>query len=89
VYDEMRHAMNSIAGITWERLLAQDSVTYPCRTEDDPGQPVVFTENFPTKDGRGRFVPCRHHPGERAARRRVSRSSSSPAGSSSTGIRAR
>ena len=58
VYDEMRHAMNSIGGISWERLEAQSSVTYPCRTEDDPGQPVVFTENFPTQDGRGRFVPA-------------------------------
>ena len=58
VYDEMRHAMNSIEGITWDRLEAQSSVTYPCRTEDDPGQPVVFTENFPTADGRGRFVPA-------------------------------
>jgi len=50
--------MNSIGGITWDRLEAQSSVTYPCRTEDDPGQSVVFTENFPTKDGRGRFVPA-------------------------------
>jgi formate dehydrogenase major subunit len=58
VYDEMRHAMNSIGGITWERLAGQSSVTYPCRTEDDPGQPIVFTENFPTKDGRGKFVPA-------------------------------
>ena len=58
VYEEMRRAMNSIAGISWERLEKQSSVTYPCRTEDDPGQSVVFTENFPTKDGRGRFVPA-------------------------------
>jgi len=58
VYDEMRHAMNSIAGITWERLEAQSAVTYPCRTEDDPGQSVVFTESFPTRDGRGKFVPA-------------------------------
>ncbi|HEX7403550.1 MAG TPA: molybdopterin-dependent oxidoreductase, partial [Usitatibacter sp.] len=58
VYEEMRQAMNSIAGISWERLEKQSSVTYPCRTEDDPGQSVVFTENFPTKDGRGRFVPA-------------------------------
>ena len=50
--------MNSIAGITWERLEEQSSVTYPCRTEDDPGQPIVFTENFPTQDGRGKFVPA-------------------------------
>jgi formate dehydrogenase major subunit len=58
VYEEMRLAMNSIAGISWQRLVEQSSVTYPCRTEDDPGQPVVFTENFPTKDGRGKFVPA-------------------------------
>ncbi|HET9652229.1 MAG TPA: molybdopterin-dependent oxidoreductase, partial [Usitatibacter sp.] len=58
VYEEMRNAMNSIDGITWERLEAQSSVTYPCRTEDDPGQSVVFTENFPTKDGRGKLVPA-------------------------------
>jgi formate dehydrogenase major subunit len=58
VYEEMRLAMNSISGITWDRLQAQSSVTYPCRTEEDPGQPVVFTENFPTKDGRGKFVPA-------------------------------
>jgi formate dehydrogenase major subunit len=58
VYEEMRQAMNSIGGISWQRLEAQSSVTYPCRTEDDPGQPVVFTETFPTKDGRGKFVPA-------------------------------
>jgi formate dehydrogenase major subunit len=58
VYDEMRNAMNSIGGITWDRLVEQSSVTYPCRTEDDPGQPIVFTENFPTKDGRAKFVPA-------------------------------
>ncbi|MEO7741434.1 MAG: formate dehydrogenase subunit alpha [Usitatibacter sp.] len=58
VYEEMRLAMNTISGITWERLQEQSSVTYPCRTEDDPGQSVVFTENFPTQDGRGKFVPA-------------------------------
>jgi formate dehydrogenase major subunit len=58
VYEEMRQAMSSITGITWDRLQEQSSVTYPCRSEDDPGQPVVFTENFPTRDGRGKFVPA-------------------------------
>jgi len=58
VYDEMRHAMNSIGGISWERLEAQSSVTYPCPTEDDPGHPVVFIDKFPTKDGRGKFMPA-------------------------------
>ena len=56
VFDEMRRAMPSIAGITWQRLEAEDAVTYPCEQEGDPGQSVVFTESFPTADGRGRFV---------------------------------
>ncbi|AMO24210.1 formate dehydrogenase subunit alpha [Ramlibacter solisilvae] len=58
VYEEMRQAMHeSIAGVTWERLQREGSVTYPCLSEDDPGQPIVFTERFPTADGRVRLVP--------------------------------
>ena len=58
VFDEMRRAMPSIAGITWERLQAEDSVTYPCLQEGDPGDSVVFIDDFPTPTGRGRFVPA-------------------------------
>jgi len=58
VFAEMRQAMPSIAGISWERLEREGAVTYPCPTEDDPGQPVIFTETFPTADGRARFVPA-------------------------------
>ncbi|MGH8620942.1 MAG: formate dehydrogenase subunit alpha, partial [Burkholderiales bacterium] len=58
VFNEMRKAMPSIAGITWERLERESCVTYPCEKEGDPGQPVVFTDNFPTPTGRGKFVPA-------------------------------
>jgi formate dehydrogenase major subunit len=58
VFDEMRHTMPSIAGITWERLEREHAVTYPCRNEGDPGEPVVFVEDFPREGGRGRFVPA-------------------------------
>jgi formate dehydrogenase major subunit len=58
VFNEMRQAMPSIAGITWERLEAESSVTYPCEKEGDPGQAVVFTERFPTASGRAKFVPA-------------------------------
>jgi formate dehydrogenase major subunit len=58
VFNEMRKAMPSIAGITWERLEQESCVTYPCEKEGDPGQPVVFTDNFPTPTGRGKFVPA-------------------------------
>ena len=58
VFAEMRTCMDSIAGITWERLERESSVTYPCVKEGDPGEPVVFVERFPTASGRGRFVPA-------------------------------
>ncbi|MDH3887361.1 MAG: formate dehydrogenase subunit alpha [Gammaproteobacteria bacterium] len=62
VFEEMRKAMPSIAGISWQRLQQQESVTYPCVTENDPGQPIIFREDFPTGDGRAQFVisPYRH-----------------------------
>ncbi|HEV8393222.1 MAG TPA: formate dehydrogenase subunit alpha [Vicinamibacterales bacterium] len=58
VFDEMRVCMDSIAGITWDRLERESSVTYPCVKEGDPGDPVVFIKNFPTASGRGKFVPA-------------------------------
>ncbi|TXI25169.1 MAG: formate dehydrogenase subunit alpha [Ottowia sp.] len=59
VYDEMRRAMHgAIAGITWERLQRESSVTYPCLSEDDPGQPIVFTDRVPTKNGKVQLVPA-------------------------------
>ena len=58
VFDEMRHTMPSIAGITWERLEREHAVTYPCVHEGDPGEPVVFTHDFPREGGRARFVPA-------------------------------
>jgi len=58
VFSEMRQAMPSIAGISWERLEEQGSVTYPCESEADPGQPVIFIDDFPTADGRAHFVPA-------------------------------
>ncbi|HEV3009077.1 MAG TPA: formate dehydrogenase subunit alpha [Burkholderiales bacterium] len=58
VFDEMRGCMDSIKGITWERLERDSSVTYPCENEGDAGQPVVFTTHFPTPTGRGKFVPA-------------------------------
>ena len=57
--DEMRHAMkDSIWGITWNRLMNEHSVTYPCDSENQPGESVVFTDSFPTKDGKVNLVPA-------------------------------
>ncbi|HKY02890.1 MAG TPA: formate dehydrogenase subunit alpha [Burkholderiales bacterium] len=58
VFNEMRKAMDSIAGITWERLERDSSVVYPCENEGDPGTPVIFVDNFPTVTGRAKLVPA-------------------------------
>ena len=58
VFNEMRTCMDSIAGITWDRLERDSSVTYPCVQVGDPGDPVVFCDTFPTKSGRAKFVPA-------------------------------
>lgn len=59
VYDEMRQAMHAaINGITWERLQRESSVTYPCLSAEDPGQPIVFINSFATDDGKVHLVPA-------------------------------
>ena len=58
VFAEMTQVMGSIRGMSWERLEAQESIIYPCESPDDPGQPLIFTEKFPTANGLGKFVPA-------------------------------
>ena len=58
VFNEMRRVMPSIAGISWERLLRENVVTYPCKGDDDPGDAIIFGDGFPTPSGRGKMVPA-------------------------------
>jgi formate dehydrogenase major subunit len=64
VWEEIRRAVPSCAGITWERLEREHSVTYPCRNEGDPGEEVIFIDSFPTKDGCARIVPAHFIPAD-------------------------
>jgi formate dehydrogenase major subunit len=58
VFAEMKRGMPSLDNITWERLEAEDAVTYPCLGPDRPGEAIVFADRFPTDDGLGRMVPA-------------------------------
>ena len=58
VYEEMRECMDSIRGISWERLSRESAVTYPCASEDDPGRAIIFGDGYPTPSGRGKFAPA-------------------------------
>jgi formate dehydrogenase major subunit len=58
VYEEMRGLSKSLAGISWDRLVRERSVVHPCRAEDEPGESILFTQNYPTADGKARLVPA-------------------------------
>ncbi|TSE26829.1 Formate dehydrogenase H [Tepidimonas sediminis] len=59
VFDEMAGLMPALSGLSWARLLRVGAITHPVPSPDDPGHPIVFTERFPTADGRARLVPAR------------------------------
>jgi assimilatory nitrate reductase catalytic subunit len=43
------------AGVTYERIIAEDGVFWPCPTVDHPGTKRPFLERFSTPDGKARF----------------------------------
>ncbi len=61
VFDQLRAAsaggVADYAGITWDRVAAEDGVFWPCPAEDHPGSPRLFLDRFATPDGRARFHP--------------------------------
>ena len=58
VFAEMQQMMPSLNGITWERLLKESAVTYPCADETSAGESIIFSDGYPTASGRGKLVPC-------------------------------
>src|SRR3546814_14778984 len=54
----MVEAMPSLKNISWDRLVREESVTYPVDGPDVPGNEILFAEGFPTKDGRAQIVPA-------------------------------
>src|SRR5499427_7642292 len=58
VFGEMTQVMPSLKNITWQRLVREDAVTYPCDAPDKPGNEIIFASAFPTASGRARIVPA-------------------------------
>ncbi|WP_035849119.1 molybdopterin oxidoreductase family protein [Kitasatospora azatica] len=66
VFEELRRASSGgqadYAGISYDRIRAEDGVHWPCPTEDHPGTPRLFLDRFATPDGRARFAPVSYRP---------------------------
>ena len=58
IYTEMAGVMPSLDNISWDRLVEESAVTYPCDAGDVPGNDIVFGDGFPTPSGRGKLVPA-------------------------------
>lgn len=67
VFDELRHASAGgaadYAGITYDRIAAEDGVFWPCPSETHAGTRRLFLERFATPDGRARFHPIQYRGG--------------------------
>jgi NAD(P)H-dependent nitrite reductase large subunit len=66
IFDELRRATAGgpadYSGITYDRLVSEDGVFWPCPDPAHPGTPRLFLDDFPTPDGRARFHPVPHRP---------------------------
>ena len=66
IFDELRRAtagaVADYAGITWEKIDAQDGVFWPCPSEDHPGSPRLFTKSFNHPDRRARMIAIPYTP---------------------------
>ena len=54
----MKRVMPSLDNITWDRLEAENAITYPSLSPEDPGQAIVFGDGFPRAEGRAKFTPA-------------------------------
>jgi assimilatory nitrate reductase catalytic subunit len=64
IFEELRRASAGgkadYAGISYQRIAAEQGVFWPCPSAGHPGTPRLFTQDFPTPDRRARFHPVEH-----------------------------
>jgi len=56
IYEEMCQTMPSLNNISWKRIEQENSVTYPSKSPNTPGDEIVFGDKFPNETGKGKFV---------------------------------
>lgn len=65
IFEELRRAsaggVADYSGITYERIIREDGVFWPCPDEKHAGTPRLFLDRFSTDDGRARFHAIEYH----------------------------
>ena len=66
IFAELRRAsaggLADYNGISYEKIVQQDGVFWPCSSDEHPGTPRLFANGFATADGRARFQAVRFAP---------------------------
>ena len=66
IFAELRQASSGgvadYAGITYERIEAENGVFWPCPAENHPGTPRMFQERFGTEDGKAKMHVVTYRP---------------------------
>jgi assimilatory nitrate reductase catalytic subunit len=66
IFDELRlctrGAKSDYWGITYEKIEQQNGVFWPCPSENHPGTPRLYEEQFGFPDGKARFHPIAYIP---------------------------
>jgi assimilatory nitrate reductase catalytic subunit len=66
IFDELRRATAGApadySGISYERIVRENGVFWPCPSEHHPGSPRLFHGAFATADGRARFHAVEYAP---------------------------
>lgn len=61
IMEEIASLTPSYKGISYERL-EKGGLQWPCVTREHPGTPILHTERFATKSGKGKFMPLGYKP---------------------------
>ncbi len=61
IMEEIASLTPSYKGISYERL-ENGGLQWPCVTGEHPGTPILHTQAFATKSGKGKFIPLGYKP---------------------------
>lgn len=61
IMKEIASLVPSWGGVSYERL-ENGGLCWPCKTQQDPGTPILYTDGFLTKEGKARFNLVEYNP---------------------------
>ena len=60
IFNEIRECAPIMAGMDRKRLDSPEALHWPCPSEDDPCQPLMYAEKFSRPNGKAIFMPQEH-----------------------------